>query len=283
MERNFQNFQYGQAGQQIHDFIYPILPIGMWRSKKKQMKNEATKTQTVETLARVFDTCLRLLHPFTPFVTEEIWGHLRSSILQSSISPLAGDWPHALIVAKFPHQSQSEEWDDARTKNFALFQDVVRAIRNQRAEKNVKPNQKLMSILVVGANRVELYKSLQQDLATLAGLDMNRTLILDKRKFLEKENIHLEFESIEGYITLVVNSTDGAIEIFLPLAELGNPMEDKSRLEKELKEAESHIERLEKLLSSDFANKAPAALVQKERDKLAGYKDTAEKIKAQLK
>ena len=57
----------------------------------------------------------------------------------------------------------------------------------------------------------------------------------------------------------------------------------KSRLEKELKEAQSHIERLEKLLSGDFANKAPAAVVQKERDKLAAYKDTAEKIKAQLK
>ncbi|WP_345321958.1 hypothetical protein [Candidatus Villigracilis proximus] len=58
---------------------------------------------------------------------------------------------------------------------------------------------------------------------------------------------------------------------------------DKPRLEKELKEAQSHIERLEKLLSSDFANKAPAALVAKEAEKLAAYKDTAEKIKAQLK
>jgi valyl-tRNA synthetase len=59
--------------------------------------------------------------------------------------------------------------------------------------------------------------------------------------------------------------------------------EETARLEKELKEAQSHIDRLEKLLSSDFANKAPAALVQKERDKLAGYRETAEKIKLQLK
>jgi valyl-tRNA synthetase len=58
---------------------------------------------------------------------------------------------------------------------------------------------------------------------------------------------------------------------------------DKPRLEKELKEAQSHIERLEKLLSSDFANKAPAVLVQKEREKLEAYRDTAEKIKTQLK
>jgi valyl-tRNA synthetase len=59
--------------------------------------------------------------------------------------------------------------------------------------------------------------------------------------------------------------------------------EDKARLEKELKEAESHIERLEKLLGSDFANKAPAAVVAKEREKLNGYKETAEKLKSQLK
>ena len=74
----------------------------------------------------------------------------------------------------------------------------------------------------------------------------------------------------------------GPIEIFLPLAEMVDPAEERARLEKELTEAESHIERLEKLLSSDFANKAPAALVQKERDKLAVYKESAEKIKAQL-
>jgi valyl-tRNA synthetase len=74
----------------------------------------------------------------------------------------------------------------------------------------------------------------------------------------------------------------GSVEVYLPLAGMVDLAEEKTRLEKELKEAESHIERLEKLLASDFANKAPAALVQKERDKLAGYKETAEKIKAQL-
>ena len=75
----------------------------------------------------------------------------------------------------------------------------------------------------------------------------------------------------------------GAVEIYLPLAGMVDLAEEKIRIEKELKETESHIERLEKLLASDFAKKAPAALVQKERDKLAGYQQTAEKIKAQLK
>ena len=74
----------------------------------------------------------------------------------------------------------------------------------------------------------------------------------------------------------------GPVEIYLPLADFVDPAEEQARLAKDLQEAESHIARLEKLLSSDFANKAPAPVVQKERDKLAGYKETAEKIKAQL-
>ncbi len=75
----------------------------------------------------------------------------------------------------------------------------------------------------------------------------------------------------------------GAVEIYIPLAGMVDLANEKSRLEKELKDTESQIERLEKLLLSDFANKAPASVVGKEREKLAGYKETAEKIKAQLK
>jgi len=74
----------------------------------------------------------------------------------------------------------------------------------------------------------------------------------------------------------------GTVEIHLPLAGMVDLTGEKARLEKELKEAQSHIERLEKLLSSDFASKAPPALVQKEREKLEGHRKTAEKIEAQL-
>src|SRR6266498_1964968 len=283
VERLFQTFQYGEAGRQIYEFLWSDFADWYVEVAKGQLQNEESRMQTVETLARVFDMTLRLLHPFTPFVSEEIWGHLHQAILESSVSSIASNWPNALIIARWPEPREPEGWEESKTADFTLFQDVVRAIRNQRAEKNVKPSRKLMGIFVVGAERVKLYQSLKQDLATLAGLDINRILILDKRKFLEEENVHLEFESIEGYITLIAGPTAGSIEIFLPLAELGDPAEERARHEKELKEAESHIERLEKLLAGDFANKAPAALVQKERDKLIAYQETAEKIKAQLK
>jgi valyl-tRNA synthetase len=74
----------------------------------------------------------------------------------------------------------------------------------------------------------------------------------------------------------------GPVEIYLPLAGMIDLAEERTRLEKELKEATSQIERLEKLLAGDFASKAPPALVQKEREKLEGYRKTAEKIEAQL-
>ncbi|WKZ40763.1 MAG: valine--tRNA ligase [Anaerolineales bacterium] len=267
VERQFQNFQYGQAGQQIYDFIWSDFADWYVEIAKEQMKNEATKAQTVETLARVFDISLRMLHPFTPFVTEEIWGHLRKSILESPISNIAKDWTPALIIAKFPEPRQAEGWEADKIADFELIQEIVRSIRNLRSEKSVAPSRKIAATISAG-NKLDLLESQKPVIASLAGLDPSQVSILQSLT-----------EKPADSAALVV----GSVEIHLPLAGMVDLAEEKSRLEKELKEAESHIERLEKLLSSDFANKAPAALVQKERDKLAGYKDTTEKIKAQLK
>ncbi len=267
VERNFQNFQYGQAGQQIYDFIWGDFADWYVEIAKEQMKNDETRYSTVETLTRVFDISLRMLHPFTPFVTEEIWGHLRSALKESPISSLSQDWPTALIIARFPQPRQPEGWEEAKVADFELIQEIVRAIRNLRAEKNVSPSKKIPATIVSG-NMIDLLKEQSATIASLAGLDESQ--ISHLRSLKEKPN---------DSISLVV----GSIEIYLPLAGMVDVSGEKSRLEKELNEAESHIERLEKLLASDFAGKAPPALVQKEREKLAGYQDTAQKIRAQLK
>ncbi len=118
VERQFQNFQYGQAGQEIYEFIWNDFADWYVEVSKGQMQNALTKKQTVETLARVFDTCLRLLHPFTPFITEEVWGHLRSAILESPIADIAKDWPTALIVASFPEPREPEGWEESKVADF---------------------------------------------------------------------------------------------------------------------------------------------------------------------
>ena len=129
------------------------------------------------------------------------------------------------------------------------------------------PSKRIAANISAGA-RTNLLKAQANVIAALAGLNEAELTITETLQ-----------EKPKDAIALVV----GSVEIYLPLAGMVDLANEKARLEKELKEAESHIQRLENLLGGDFANKAPAALVQKERDKLAGYKDTAEKIKAQLR
>jgi len=265
--RLFQTFQYGEAGRQIYEFLWSDFADWYVEVAKGQLANESTRTQTTETLARVFDMALRLLHPFTPFVTEELWGHLRQAILESPISNLASDWPEALIVARWPEPHEPEGWEESMISDFQLVQEIVRSIRNLRAEKGVAPSKRIAATLVAGT-KTDLLKEQSKVLASLAGLSESEVKISESLTDKPKDAI-----------ALVV----GAVEIYLPLAGMVDLAEEKTRIEKELKETASHIERLEKLLAGDFAKKAPAALVQKERDKLAGYQQTAEKIKAQLK
>jgi valyl-tRNA synthetase len=265
VERQFQNFQYGQAGQQIYDFIWSDFADWYVEIAKLELaEDDEHAIRATDTLARVFDISLRLLHPFTPFVTEEIWGHLHSALRGSSLNYLCKDWPDVLIVAKWPEPREPEAWEEDALQNSEKIYGIVRSIRNARTENNVKPSLKFRSVLV----NDEDYDLLHDNAYIISGL--TGTYPPEIYRYIERKP--------ENHLGLVSSSTD----IYLPLADLVDPANEKTRLEKELREAESHIARLEKLLASDFANKAPAALVQKERDKLAGYKETAGKIRAQL-
>jgi valyl-tRNA synthetase len=184
---------------------------------------------------------------------------------QSPLKEITKDWPDALIVTKWPEPREPEGWEEEALQNFGKIQDLVRSIRNTRAEKNVKPSKKLGAIIVDESN-ANLYRTYLPTISVLSSTDLDQTFVYET-----------EYKPSEVVTSLVVGSTD------VYLSGIEPSQEDRARLEKELKEAESHIERLEKLLAGDFANKAPAALVQKERDKLAAYEETAEKIKAQLK
>ena len=267
VERLFQTFQYGEAGRQIYEFFWSDFADWYVEIAKQQMQSDNTKQQTVVTLARILDMSLRLLHPFTPFVTEELWGHLRKAILDSPISNIASDWPDALIMARWPEPRKYEDKEASTLTDFALIQDIVRSIRNLRAEKSVAPSKQIAANFAAG-EKTALLQAQKQIIASLAGLDESQFTI--QKSLSNKSN---------DSIALVI----GAVEIYIPLAGMVDVANEKSRLEKELKDTESQIERLEKLLSGDFANKAPANVVAKEREKLSAFKETAEKIKAQLK
>jgi valyl-tRNA synthetase len=272
VKRLFENHQYGEAGRQIYDFFWSEFADWYLEVAKLQMEDGGDRAfYTADVLVSVLDTSLRLLHPFTPFLTEELWGYLKSACLEHGSKIGLEDvndnnWPAALIVASWPEPQPEEGWEEQAIKDFELLQEIVRAIRNARAEKNVKPGQKIPA--TVGAG--EFAATLEAEaaaLANLAGVDLAQL------------NIHEELsEQPENSVVLVV----GSVEIFLPLAGMVDLAEERARLEKELEEAKNQITRLQKLLNSPFAEKAPDNVVQGERDRLAGYQETADKLKEQL-
>jgi valyl-tRNA synthetase len=268
VDRLFETYQYGEAGRQIYEFLWSDFADWYVEIAKLQMAAGGDRAHyTAVTLVRVLDSVLRLLHPFTPFVTEELWGHLRTVAINnlSDSAPKAG-WEDALIVAHWPVAQEIESWEESKMADFTHVQEVVRAIRNARAEKKVTPGKRIPATIVVGEN-LAVFNDQRKSLVALSHLDENQFSLVSVLPAVP-----------EGSLALVVSG----VEVYLPLAGLVDADTERARMEKELAEAESHIVRLKALLSSDFAAKAPAALVDKERAKLAAFEETAAKIKTQM-
>ena len=267
VERLFQTYQYGEAGRQIYEFFWNEFADWYVEAAKLQLgKGDALAYQTAETLARVLDICLRLLHPFTPFVTEELWGHLRRALLDSPLKAICADWSEVLIIARWPEPRPEEGWETEKQADFSLVQELVRSIRNLRAENNVKANRRIPATLV-GGDLTPLLREQADLIASLAYLDAGKLNI---------------YESLVDKPQDCIVGVTGSIEVYLPLAGLVDLAEERSRLEKELAQTISQVERLEALLGSDFAQKAPEAVVAREREKLSGLQQTAQKIRSQL-
>ncbi|HEY5159314.1 MAG TPA: valine--tRNA ligase [Anaerolineales bacterium] len=267
VERLFQAYQYGEAGRQIYEFFWNDFADWYVEVAKQQLAAGGGQAfLTAQTLARVLDTALRLLHPITPFVTEELWGHLRKALQASPLKVLAADWPNALIVAAWPEARPEEGWEAGKVADFSLVQEVIRTIRNLRAERKVSPAKRIPAT-IVGGTKMELLQEQAKVITTLAGLDEKQVAIIESLA-----------SRPENSIALVA----GTVEIYLPLSGMVDQEEERRRFKKELSDIQVQIDRLEKLLESDFASKAPAPVVQKEREKLAEFQQTAEKLRAQL-
>lgn len=267
VDRLFENYQYGEAGRQIYEFIWNEFADWYVEIAKSQLNQGGDRAfYTAQTLVYVFDTCLRLLHPFTPFVTEELWQSLKEacSAIPDLYQPESG-WEKALMIAKWPQPRQSEGWEDDKVNAFILIQEIVRAIRNLRTE-NKLPHGKKIAAILVSENLANLLIAEKEPIALLAGLDLNRYVVLPKLS-----------EKPQDATPLVV----GGVEIYLSLAEFIDSEHEVERLEKEMHEINIQIERLEKLLASSFAEKAPPAVVTKEREKLETFRNSFEKIKEQ--
>ncbi len=268
VERLFQSYQYGEAGRQIYEFFWSDFADWYVEVAKLQMaKGGRQSFNTAQTLARILDISLRLLHPITPFVTEELWGHLRRALQSSPLAGLVKDWPEALIVASWPESRPVEMWEALKVADFALIQESVRSIRNLRAEKKVSPARRIPATIAAG-DKTGLFKEQAAVVAALAGLDTSHFAILSAVTTKPENNLAL---------------VAGPLEIYIPLSGMIDLEQERHRLQKELVETQVQIDRLEKLLGSDFAGRAPEAVVRKERERLAAFKETAGKISSQLK
>jgi valyl-tRNA synthetase len=278
--RLMEDWQFGEAGRQIYDFLWGEYCDWFIEMSKIRLYGEDDEAREAaqQVLVHVLDRTLRLLHPFMPFVTEEIWQHLKASgnqeIRKSGDRDAAQipdslitdwmQWPEALIVAPWPEPSPT---DEAAEAEMALIMEMVRAIRNARAEYSVEPGRRIEAIIAAG-EEYDLLTSQRDILITLARLDAEKLHIAHT---LEEKPIHA--------LALVV----GGMEIYLPLAGMVDLEKEHQRLTAEIEEITKGIARSEKLLANeDFLSKAPEQVVQRERDKLADYRQRQAKLQEQL-
>ena len=226
---------------------------------------EAEKDAPRAVLLTVLERSLRLLHPFMPFVTEEIWQNLVRGAGSQEQGAGDGYQPEALMVARWPEKAGAE--DPEAEAQMGLIMDLVRAIRNARAEYDVRPSRRIAG-LFAAEEHAHLLSQQQMTLSSLAKLDGAQLQIAEA------------IEAPEQAVTLVV----GGVTVHLPLAGMADLKAESARLSKELKETVQRIARTESLLAnSGFTSKAPAQVVQRERDKLTELQAQQSKLEARLK
>jgi len=268
VDRLFANFQYGEAGRQLYEFFWTEFADWYLEIAKLQLKGSPDRAwRTASTLVTVFDACLRMLHPFIPFVTEELWGHLRGACSShpAGFEP-AGGWEAALIVARWPEAAAAQDLDTEALDLFVTFRDLVATIRNMRVDKQVDAHRKIAAWIAAGDDAPAL-AALAEALCVLAGVASDQL------------RIEAELEDIPAdAVPAVVHG----IEVYLPLKGMLDVEQEVQRLEAQLQEAEDQIARLQELLAGPFAERAPQEVVDKERDRLQAFDETAAKLQAQL-
>ena len=252
--RLVEQFQFGEAGRQLYEFLWGEYCDWYIEIAKTQLNSgdEAVASRTRAILVYILDRTLRLLHPFMPFVTEEIWQHL----------PHEGE---ALIIAAWPTAAGLDEEAEAE---MGLIMEMVRAIRNARAEYEVEPSRAVAAIVLAG-DKTELVRSHADILSRLARIDPAQLSI--EPTLQQKPNQALALV-VSGY------------EVYLPLAGLVDIARERVRLTGELTNLEREISRCGKLLENPgFVAKAPAEVVDKERAKLDDLKERFAKLTDRFK
>ena len=258
--RLIEDYQFGEAGRLIHDFLWGEFCDWYIEISKIRLYGDDEEAQDMarRVLFYVLERTMRLLHPFMPFVTEEIWQHLTGGEWQGVGSIMIAPWPEV----------DEAFLDEEAEREMGLVMEAVRAIRNARAEHKVEPGRRIEALIAAG-EKFDLLDGQRDVLIALARLDAERLRLA--RTLPEKP---------AQALTLVV----GPMEIYLPLAGMVDLAAERRRLAEEIERLEADIARSEELLANEaFLTKAPAQVVEKEREKLAAYRERREKLLERLR
>jgi valyl-tRNA synthetase len=243
-------YRYADAARVLYDFAWDEFCSFYVEMVKGRLQNDAQRTVAQRVLAHTLDTLLRLLHPIIPFLTEEVWQRL------GEIAPrraLADHHPAAesIMIAPWPQFDAARQNPEIEAR-FARFQEVLRAVRDVRSRQNVPPKTDLAFSVRCDAATAALLKPMEPYFDTMAGAKA------------------VAWGPEVNPPELSANVTLPGMEIFVDLAGLIDVEAEVARNQKEDEKLAGFIAAKEKKLSnSNFVDRAPADVVQKERESLA--------------
>ena len=249
---NMDSFELGVAAGKIYDFIWDSYCDWYIELTKPRLNgtDEESKLAAQKVLLYVLTEILKLLHPFTPFITEEIFQAI----------PHDGE---ALMIERYPSYREELSFPQDE-ENFEIVMNAIKAVRARRSEMNVPPSKK--AHLLIATDRKAAFEAGLSYLSKLAYA--SEVSVLDAPP-----------EKTDGMVGVV---TDNA-RMFMPMAELVDMEKEKARLEKELANAEKQLAgQIAKLSNENFVKRAPEAVVNTEREKKARLEALIENLKASL-
>ena len=257
---NMDRYELGIAVQKIHDFIWDefcdwYIELAKFRFANKE-EEDASANAALYTLRTVLTEALKLLHPFMPFITEEIY----CTLLPEEKTIMIAPWPVYREDMNYPAEEQQLE----------NFKAIVRGIRNVRAEMNV-PAGTRTDLFIVGSDG----KATEEISALLDSLGGAKRMLFAKEVFVKSDRA--------GIAEDAVSVVTGNATAYIPLEELVDKEKEIARLTAESEKMDKEIKRASGMLNNpNFVNKAPAAKVQAEKDKLAKYEEMKKRIAEQL-
>ena len=252
---NMENYDFGVAVSKLNDFIWEEFCDWYIEMVKPRLYNEedTTKAAALFTLKKVLTISLKLLHPYMPFITEEIF----CSLQDEEESIMVSDWP--VFEEAFDFKAEENEVE--------IIKNAVRNIRNLRADMNVPPSKKA-SVYVV-SEKEEVRKVFEDSRVFFA------TLGYASEVYVQADKAGIADDAVSTVIPDAV--------IYMPFAELVDVEKEIARLEKEAKRLEGEIKRAKGMLSNEkFISKAPAAKVEAEKEKLEKYTSMAAQVAERL-